>query len=149
MSERGDALTVGDEAGLRRILEEARIIAMVGLSSNPDRPSFGVAAYLQAQGYRIIPVNPNETAVLGERAYPTLLDVPREIKVDLVDLFRRSEEVDPHIEEAVRRGDARVIWMQDGVVNFAAAKRARAAGLAVVMNDCTARRHRFLVGPRA
>ena len=131
------------EAEIEQILREARSIAVVGLSPKPDRPSYGVASYLQSQGYRIIPVNPTVEEVLGEKSYPNLGAVPEPI--DGVDIFRRSEEVPPVIEEAIAVG-ARAIWLQEGVVNQAAADRARAAGLPVVMDRCMLKEHRRLFG---
>jgi predicted CoA-binding protein len=121
-----------------KILKSARTIAVVGLSANPRRPSHGVARYLQRAGYRIIPVNPNVAEVLGERAYPTLSELPE--PVDVVEVFRRSEFAGPIVDEAIaiRAG---AVWLQDGVVDEAAAERARAAGLDVVMDDCMMRRH--------
>jgi hypothetical protein len=110
-----------DEITITRILKGCRTIAVVGLSSNPARPSYGVASYMKAQGYRVIPVNPNETNVLGEPAYPSLAAVPGTI--DLVNIFRRSEDVLPIVEESITRG-AKAIWMQEGVVNEASAARA-------------------------
>jgi uncharacterized protein len=124
-----------------RILRRARTIAVVGLSPDPRRPSHGVARYLQRAGYRIIPVNPNVDEVLGEAAYANLTDVPH--AVDVVDVFRRSEFVGPIVDEAIAI-KAPAIWMQDGVVDEAAAARARAAGLDVVMDDCMMRRHAAL-----
>ena len=121
-----------------KILRDCRTIAVVGLSSNPARPSNRVAAYMRAQGYRVIPVNPNETTVLGEPAYPSLTAVPGTI--DLVNIFRRSEEVLRINDEAIARG-AKAIWMQEGVVNEAAAERARQAGLLVVMDRCWLKDH--------
>jgi len=121
-----------------RILISARTIAVVGLSPDPRRPSHGVARYLQRAGYRIIPVNPNVDAVLGERAYPSLRQIPQ--SVDVVDVFRRSEFVGPIVDDAIAI-KARAVWLQDGVVDEAAAERARAAGLDVVMDDCMMRRH--------
>ena len=121
-----------------KILRSARTIAVVGLSNNPRRPSYGVARYLQRAGYRIIPVNPNVAEVLGERAYATLSELPG--PVDVVDVFRRSEFVGPIVDEAIAIGAA-AVWLQDGVVDEAAAERARAAGLDVVMDDCMMRRH--------
>ena len=123
---------------IEKILKSARTIAIVGLSPNPARPSHGVARYLQRAGYRIIPVNPNVDGVLGVRAYPTLREVPG--PVDVVDVFRRSEFVGPIVDDAIviRAG---AVWLQDGVVDDAAAERARAAGLDVVMDDCMMRRH--------
>lgn len=120
------------------ILRAARTIAVVGLSSKPDRESFWVARYLQRQGYRIIPVNPNEASVLGERSYPSLRDLPE--PVDVVDVFRRSDQAGAVVDEAIAVG-APAVWLQDGVVDEAAAARARAAGLKVVMNTCMAREH--------
>ena len=123
------------------ILKEGRTIAVVGLSPKPDRPSYVVARYLQAQGYRIIPVNPNTQEILGEKAYPTLLSIPE--KVDIVDIFRRPEEVPPVVEEAISIG-ARVVWMQEGIVNEAVAQRAKEAGLKVVMDRCLKKEHQRL-----
>lgn len=129
---------INDPKAIETILNECRTIAVVGLSSNPARASYGVARYMQRQGYRIIPVNPNETEVLGERAFPTLAAVPD--KVDLVDIFRRSEEAGEHVDEAIKLG-AKAVWMQDGVIDEAAAKRALNAGLLVVMDNCILREH--------
>jgi uncharacterized protein len=121
-----------------KILRSARTIAVVGLSANPRRPSHGVARYLQRAGYRIIPVNPNVSEVLGERAYATLSELPA--PVDVVEVFRRSEYAGAIVDEAIATG-AGAVWLQDGVVDEAAAGRARAAGLDVVMDDCMMRRH--------
>jgi predicted CoA-binding protein len=121
-----------------KILRSARTIAVVGLSANPRRPSYGVARYLQRAGYRIIPVNPNVSEVLGERAYATLSELPG--PVDVVDVFRRSEFAGAVVDEAIAIGAA-AVWLQDGVVDEAAGERARAAGLDVVMDDCMMRRH--------
>jgi len=121
-----------------RILREYRRIAVVGISDRPDRDSHRVAAYLAQAGYLIIPVNPNVTQVLGERCWPTLDDAPKPIEV--VDVFRRSELVEPVVDAAIRVG-AKAVWMQDGVVNEAAAAKARAAGLLVVMDRCMLRDH--------
>jgi predicted CoA-binding protein len=120
---------------LRSILLAARAIAVVGLSSKPDRPSHEVASFLQERGYRIVPVNPNETEVLDERAYPSLLDVPAEIPIEIVDVFRRAEETPPVAEQAVRRG-AKVLWLQQGIVNEDARRIAEEAGLTVIMGVC-------------
>jgi uncharacterized protein len=128
-------------ASIRDLLRAARVIAVVGLSSNEIRPSHGVAAYMQRSGYRIIPVNPNEVEVLGEKAYPRLEDVPE--KIDIVNIFRRSEYVRGVVESAIRIG-AKAIWMQEGVVDAAAAELARAAGLEVVMDRCIFKEHRIL-----
>jgi len=120
------------------LLARSKVIAVVGLSSKPRRPSFGVARYLQSVGYHIIPVNPNETEVLGEKCYARLEDVP--VHVDIVDIFRRSEFVPPLVESAIAIGAA-VVWMQEGVMHEEAAARARAAGLEVVMDRCTLKEH--------
>jgi len=129
---------VNSDDTIERIFAECPTIAVVGLSSNPMRPSHGVASYMQRRGYRIIPVNPNETEVLGERAYPALADVPEQI--DLVDIFRRSEEAGKAVDEAIAVG-AKAVWLQDGVIDHAAAQRALAAGLLVVMDRCWLRDH--------
>jgi len=123
---------------VKEILERYRIIAVVGLSSQTWRPSYSVSQYMQSAGYRIIPVNPNESVVLGEKAYPSLDDVPEPIEI--VDIFRRPEYVPDIVEAAIRR-NARVIWMQLGVANQAAAARARDAGLEVVMDQCILQEH--------
>ena len=123
---------------IRKILTECRTIAVVGASSNPARASNHVAAYMKTQGYRVIPVNPNEQTVVGEPAYPSLTAVPGPI--DLVDVFRRSEDVLPIVQEAIARG-AKAIWMQEGVINEAAAQLAREAGLVVVMDRCWLKDH--------
>ncbi|HJW88871.1 MAG TPA: CoA-binding protein [Dehalococcoidia bacterium] len=130
-----------DMEEIEGILKEARAVAVVGLSPKPDRPSYVVARYLQAQGYRIIPVNPNTQEILGEKAYPSLLSIPE--KVDIVDIFRRPEEVPPVVEEAIRIG-AKVVWMQEGIVHEGAAQRAREAGLKVVMDRCMKKEHQRL-----
>src|SRR5262249_28223706 len=122
---------INDPEVIKRILDECKTIAVVGLSSNPIRPSYGVARYMQQRGYRIIPINPNETEVLGEKAYASLADAPE--KIDLVDIFRRSEEAGDHVDEAIRLG-ARAVWLQEGVIDEDAAKRAIAAGLMVVID---------------
>ncbi len=130
------------ERDIKAILESSHTIAVVGLSSHVWRPSYGVARYLQTAGYRVIPVNPNQTEVLGERAYARLEDVPE--KIDVVDIFRRSEFVMPIVESAIRMG-AKAVWMQEGVADEEAAQRARAAGLKVVMDRCMLKEHRRLV----
>ena len=127
-----------DEKAITSILKDCRTIAVVGLSSNPARPSFRVASYMQAQGYRVLPVNPNETTVLGEPSFPSLAAVPGVI--DLVNIFRKSEEVLPIVDEAIARG-AKAIWMQEGEANEAAAQRAEQAGLLVVMDRCWLKEH--------
>ena len=128
---------VSDQIG--ELLSRVKTIAVVGLSSDPMRPSFGVSQYMQRKGYRIIPVNPNESSVLGEKAYPNLSEVPE--KIDLVDVFRRSEFV-PEIVEETMRLRIPAVWLQEGVIDQAAAKRARDAGLTVVMDRCILKEHR-------
>ena len=123
---------------LTEILRSSKTIAVVGLSSRVSRPSHGVSEYMQSVGYRIIPVNPKETEVLGEKPYARLEDVPE--KVDIVNIFRRSEFVPEIVESAIRIG-ARVVWMQEGVIHDGAAERARQAGLAVVMDACILKEH--------
>jgi uncharacterized protein len=122
-----------NDTDLAKMLREAKTIAVIGLSSNPMRPSFGVSRFLQRQGYRIIPVNPNETEVLGERAYASVKDVPGQI--DIINIFRRPARVPEVIDDAILKG-ARCIWMQEGVVNHGAAKKAEDAGMPVVMDRC-------------
>ncbi len=121
------------------LLRAAHTIAVVGLSNRRTRPSYGVSEYMQSVGYRIIPVNPQETEVLGEKAYPDLDSVPEPI--DIVDIFRRPEFVPPIVEAAVRAG-AKAVWMQEGVVHEDAAQRAREAGLIVIMDRCILKEHR-------
>jgi predicted CoA-binding protein len=128
----------GDKT-VQKILDETKTIAVVGLSSRRERPGYYVPAYLQRQGYRIIPVNPALSEALGEKAYPNLLSVPE--PVDLVLLFRRSEAVPPFVEDAVRIG-ARAVWMQSGIANDEAAGSARRAGMDVVMDRCMMVEHR-------
>jgi uncharacterized protein len=132
-------------ANIREILTSSHTIAVVGLSGSPIRVSNGVSAYMQGAGYRIIPVNPNESEVLGERSYATLEDVPEsDGPIDIVNVFRRPEFVEEIVESAIRVG-AKAVWMQEGVVNEAAAARAREAGLEVVMDKCILKEHRKML----
>ena len=124
------------------ILSTSKTIAVVGLSSRPSRASLGVSHYLASQGYRIIPVNPNETEVLGEKSFARLEDIAE--SVDIVDIFRRSEYVPDLVESAIKIS-ARCVWMQEGVVHEQAAARARAAGLFVVMDRCILKEHRLFI----
>jgi len=124
------------------VLRNSKTIAVVGLSSNRRRPSYGVSEYMQSMGYRIIPVNPQETEVLGEKAYASLDDVPE--PVDIVNVFRRSEFVPEIVDAAIRIG-AKCVWMQEGVTHEEAAAKARAAGLEVVMNRCILKEHRRML----
>ena len=126
---------------IRELLKTAHVIAVVGLSSRKHRPSFGVSEYMQRAGYRIIPINPNESSILGEKSYASLEDVPD--KIDIVDIFRRSEFVPEIVEQAIRVG-AGAVWMQEGVIHEEAAARAEAAGLTVVMDRCILKEHQRL-----
>ncbi|MBI4530498.1 MAG: CoA-binding protein [Candidatus Latescibacteria bacterium] len=126
---------------IRDILHHAQVIAVVGLSANPERDSHGVARFLMEQGYEVIPVNPNYPEVLGQKSYPSLLDIPLGIRVDVVDIFRRMEAVPEIVDQAIQVG-AKVIWMQEGIVHNTAAEKAREAGLKVVMNRCMMKEYR-------
>ena len=130
---------------MKDILVSAKTIASVGLSSNPEKESYWIVKYLQDQGYRVIPVNPTAEEILGEKAYPDLESVPEAI--DVVQVFRKSEDVPPVVESAIRAG-AKVVWMQEGIVNQDAAGKAREAGLQVVMDACMRVTHRRLIGER-
>jgi hypothetical protein len=125
------------------LLSRVKTIAVVGLSDSPMRPSHGVSAYMQSQGYRIIPVNPQITEALGEDSYPSLLEVPE--KIDLVDVFRRPEYVDEIVEQAIQL-KIPAIWLQEDVINERAAETARKAGMFVVMNQCILKEHRARFG---
>jgi predicted CoA-binding protein len=129
------------DAELKQLLVDAKTIAMVGASSNPDKASHGIMQKLQSVGYRVIPVNPRETEVLGERSYASLLDVPD--RIDIVDVFRRAEDAPAIADEAVAIG-ARALWLQTGIVNEEAAARAAAGGLMVVMDACIGATHSLL-----
>ncbi len=124
------------------LLRNAKTIAVVGLSSRRSRPSYGVSEYMQSRGYRIIPVNPNETEILGEKVFRSLDEIPEH--VDIVDIFRRPECVPEIVDAAIRIG-AKGVWMQEGVVNDEAAGKARAAGLEVVMDRCILKEHRRML----
>jgi predicted CoA-binding protein len=130
---------------LRKLLTDARTIAMVGASSSPDRPSHGIMKKMLAAGYRVIPVNPRESEVLGQKAYPSLRDVPE--KVDIVDVFRRAEDTPPIADEAVAIG-AKALWLQSGIVNDETARRAQAGGLLAIMDMCIGVEHALLQIPK-
>ena len=127
-----------NESGTIKKILDLKIIAVVGLSPKPGRPSNNVATYLQSVGYKIIPVNPGHAEILGEKCYPDLQSIPNPVEV--VDVFRRPEQVEPIIDQAITMG-AQAVWLQDGVVNQAAAQKAENAGLLVVMDDCMLRQH--------
>jgi predicted CoA-binding protein len=135
-------MAMTDEA-MRTLLTSARTIAVVGLSDKPDRDSHEVARYLKAQGYRIVPVNPMVPEVLGERSYPSVHEIPREVRVDILDIFRRSDQVPPVVAEGVERGVG-AVWMQLGVENALARKAAETRGVPVVENLCIMVQHRRL-----
>jgi uncharacterized protein len=131
-------LGINSKEVIARILDECRTIAVVGLSSSPNRPSHGVASYMRRHGYKVIPVNPNETEVFGDKSYSSLNEVPEII--DLVDIFRKSSEAGHAVDDAIAVG-AKAVWLQEGVIDDAAARRALAAGLLVVMDRCWLKEH--------
>ncbi len=126
------------EAAIKKILKQSRVIAVVGLSPDPEKPSHGVASYLKSRGYKIIPVNPAVGEVLGEKSYPDLKSVSE--KIDAVNIFRRPESVPQIVEDAIKAG-AKSVWMQEGVVHEEAARKAKEAGLLVVMDRCMMKEH--------
>lgn len=136
-------MTINDDDALTQILKTARTVATVGVSSSEDKPSYSIFSYLKAHGYNMIPVNPTAATIQGGKSYPDLLAIPE--KVDVVQVFRKSEDVPPVVEQAIQIG-AKVVWMQEGVINEAAAGRAQAAGLQVVMDRCMRETHRRLLG---
>jgi predicted CoA-binding protein len=131
-------MSINSKETIRKILDDCRVIAVVGLSSDPSRPSNGVAGYMRRHGHHVIPVNPNETEVFGETAYASLKDLPQ--RVDLVDIFRRSDEAGKAVDEAIAVG-AKAVWLQEGVIDHDAAQRALEAGLLVVMDRCWLKEH--------
>jgi predicted CoA-binding protein len=136
---------MNNDKDMKDILLSTRTIASVGLSGNQEKESYWIASYLKDQGYRIIPVNPTATEILGEKSYPDLESVPE--KIDVVQVFRRPEDVPPVVDGAIKAG-AKVVWMQEGIVNEAAAQKAREAGLQVVMDACMRATHRRLIGAK-
>jgi predicted CoA-binding protein len=136
-------LEINGNDTIKKVLDECLTIAVVGLSSDPIRPSYGVASYMKRRGYRVIPVNPNETEVFGDKSYSSLADVPE--KIDLVDIFRRSDQAGKAVDEAIAIG-ARAVWLQEGVIDEAAARRAHDAGLLVVMDRCWLKDHLRFAG---
>jgi hypothetical protein len=136
---------MNDDQMMKDILISTKTIASVGLSSNQEKESYWIASYLKEQGYHVIPVNPTADEILGEKAYPDLESIPEQI--DVVQVFRRSEDVPPVVDSAIKAG-AKVVWMQEGIVNEQAAQKAREAGLQVVMDACMRMTHRRLIGPR-
>ena len=132
------------DENLKDILTGYKTVAIVGISPKEDRPSYIVASYLQSKGYRIIPVRPDGDTILGEKVYHSLMEIPKEIEVDVVDIFRRSEDVPPIVDEAIQRG-AEVVWMQEGVVHKEAGAKAEKAGLKVVLDRCMKKEHQRLI----
>ncbi len=131
------------EGDIKNILSNFKTVAVVGISPNEDRPSYIVASYLKSKGYRIIPVRPDGNEILGEKVYHSLTEIPRETEVQVVDIFRKSEDVPPIVEEAIQRG-AKAVWMQEGVIHQEAGEKAEKAGLKVVMDRCMKKEHQKL-----
>jgi hypothetical protein len=131
------------EKEIKDLLRSCKTIAVVGISPKADRPSYGVASYLKSNGYRIIPVRPDGDEILGEKVYRNLAEIPKGIEIDVVDVFRKSEDVLPVVEEAIQRG-AKVVWMQEGVINQEACAKAEKAGLKVIMDRCIKKEHQKL-----
>jgi len=129
---------------LEQLLRNSKTVAVVGISPKEDRPSYVVAAYLKSKGYRIIPVRPDGDMLLGERVYRGLSEIPTDIEIDVVDIFRKPEDVPPVVEEAIRRG-AKVIWMQEGITHEGAEAKAEKAGLKVIMDSCIKKEHQRLI----
>jgi predicted CoA-binding protein len=132
------------EDDVKKILSSVKTVAVIGISPKEDRPSYIVAAYLQSKGYRIIPVRPDGEEILGEKVYHSLTEIPKEIGVEAVDIFRRSEDVPPIVEEAIQRR-VNVVWMQEGVIHKEAGEKAEKAGLNVVMDRCMKKDHQGLI----
>jgi len=128
---------------IKDTLGRVKTIAVIGISPKEDRPSHIVASYLKSKGYRIIPVRPDGETILNEKVYHNLMEIPKEIEVDVVDIFRKSEDVPPIVEEAIKRG-AKVVWMQEGVIHKEAGEKAEKAGLKVVMDRCMKKEHQRL-----
>jgi hypothetical protein len=136
---------MNDDQMMKNILLSAKTVASVGLSSNPQKESYGIVSYLKEQGYRVIPVNPTADEILGEKSYPDLESIPE--KIDVVQVFRKPEDVPPVVDSAIKIG-AKAVWMQEGIVHEAAAQKAREAGLQVVMDACMRVTHRRLIGEK-
>ena len=129
---------------IKETLSKCKTVAVVGISPKEDRPSYMVASYLKSKGYRIIPVRPDGDTILGEKVYYNLMEIPNEIEIDVVDIFRRSEDVPPIVDEAIQRG-VKVVWMQEGVVHKEAGAKAEKAGLKVLMDCCMKKEHQRLI----
>ena len=139
-----DSSTLENHMNLKDLLTPPKIIAVIGLSDKPERPSYQVAKYLQEQGFKIIPVNPTIDEVLGEKSYSSISDIPQDIKIDIVDIFRKSEAVLPIIEEIIKLGIKPMIWMQEGVVSPQGEKLAQENDISVIMNFCMKKEHSAL-----
>src|SRR5512139_1189154 len=131
------------EENIKKILSNSKTVAVIGISPKEDRPSYIVASYLKSKGYRVIPVRPDGEKILGEKVYHSLSEIPKEISVDVVDIFRKSEEVPPIVEEAIQRG-IKVVWMQEGVIHKEAGEKAEMAGSKVIMDRCIKKEHQRL-----
>jgi predicted CoA-binding protein len=131
------------EEDIKKILSHSKTVAVVGISPKEDRPSYVVASYLKSKGYQIIPVRPDGEEILGEKVYHSLNEIPKEINVEVVDIFRKSEDVPPIVEGAIRRG-AKAVWMQEGIIHEEAGEKAEKAGLKVVMDRCMKKEHQRL-----
>ncbi len=129
---------------IKKILLNFKTVAVVGISPKEDRPSYIVASFLKSKGYRIIPVRPGGDKILGEKVYPSLKEIPEEIGVEVVDIFRRSEDVPPVVDEAIQRR-VKVVWMQEGIIHDEARAKAEKAGLKVVMDRCMKKEHQRLI----
>jgi uncharacterized protein len=140
-----ERVNMNNDQMMKDILLSAKTIASVGLSSNTEKESYWIVSYLKSQGYRVIPVNPTADEILGEKSYPDLESVPE--RIDVVQIFRKPEDVPPVVDSAIRVG-AKVVWMQEGIVNEEAAQKARQAGLQVVMDACMRATHRRLIGEK-
>jgi predicted CoA-binding protein len=132
------------EEDIKKILSNSKTVTVVGISPNEDRPSYIVASYLKSKGYQIIPVRPDGEQILGEKVYHSLTEIPKEINVEVVDIFRKSEDVPPIVDEAIRRG-AKAVWMQEGIIHKEAGEKAEKAGLNVVMDRCLKKEHQRLL----
>ena len=132
------------EKDIKKILSNSKTVAVVGISPNEDRPSYIVASYLKSKGYQIIPVRPDGEQILGEKVYHSLTEIPKEIDVEVVDIFRKSEDVPPIVDEAIQRG-AKAVWMQEGIIHKEAGEKAEKAGLKVVMDRCLKKEHQRLL----
>jgi uncharacterized protein len=133
-----------EDQEIKDVLRRYKTVAVVGISPREDRPSYGVASYLKSKGYRIIPVRPDGDKILGEKVYHGLTEIPKGIEIDVVDIFRKSEDVPPVVEEAIHR-QAKVVWMQEGIINQEASAKAEKAGLKVVMDRCMKKEHQRLL----